>query len=437
MRKIITTLLSAFFLGNIFAVTPVWDILNKSMAAWNTDDGDTYNRAWSLSKGNQITGDVVFQESGYVNITKTQTFNGNRYALLVPAAVTVVNNVAYSIEVTARLQAIDKVAFPDITPPPYSEAKVGGFESNQISARLRNRVLVVHLKHGDGEMGYLTINPNVDPAEADRYYVSTAEWHTYRFLLHADNLSYDVFIDDVELPIFKNVATVAGTGSNILRLGAETTHRCSMDIQTVKMGTGDFYTDPKISSVTLDADNHEEGNEATLLVTANTAFINDGQPLIFSLLDDDDADVVTPVIANVTDNVATGSIVIPSTVTRGQYTVKVSVEDDKIGEYTIVAKTKGYEIKADPTSIQEDAIEESVSLSANVLTAGQAVIVKSNANELVISEVSLYSVAGNEIDRKTISAEEGTIVAPNAQGVYVMNVKLSNNVSKTFKVLVK
>lgn len=440
MRKIITTLTLALLLGNLNAapIPAIWDLIDKSMAAWNVNDGATYNKAWSLSKHKNLTGEQVFQKDGYVNILKTETYHSYKYALLVPSALTLETNKAYSIQVKARLQSIDKIAFPDITPPAMAESKEGGFESNQISARLNGRNLAIHLKHGDGEMGYLTTIANVSPAETDRYYVNTSEWHTYRFLLHADNMSYDVFIDGIELPIFKDVPTTAMTGSNILRLGAETNHRCNMDIESVKMGTGDFYTNPQITSVDLAPVTHVAGEAATIQVTANTQFVNDGENLTFSFVDENGVDVVTPVTVPVADNVAVGSIVVPATVEDGTYTVKVSVADDKIGEYTVEAKTVEYKITKDiANSIDEEAAEESIVISNTVLNNGEAIFVKCLANDALISEVNVYSIAGNTVCRKVVSASECAVEVPNASGVYMLSVKLSNNVSKTFKVLVK
>lgn len=345
MRKFFSLATLILLAGNVFAA-PTWDLLDKSMAAWNVNGGSSINTAWNktvASQGNLPT-NIVTQEVGYVNIAKPQTYHSYKYVFLTPVPLTLKTNTAYSIEVKARMQAIDKTTYPDIAPPAQGDNKEGGFESNQISARLNGKNLAIHIKHGDANTGYLTVDADVNPEMSSRYKLNTSEWHTYRFVLHADNLSYDVYIDDMDQPIYENVPTSSMAGTNILRLGAESQHRCNMDIEYVKMGTGDFYSNSKISSVTIASDSHVANNERTISVTANTVLIENGAKLLLSLANKDGVDVVNPIEITVTDSKAVSNFTIPASIPVGRYVVKVSAPDGKMNDITINPKTIEYTV---------------------------------------------------------------------------------------------
>jgi hypothetical protein len=132
------------------------------------------------------------------------------------------------------------------------------------------------------------------------------------------------------------------SGSNIIRLGAESTHRCNMDIEYVKMGTGDFYSKSKIVSVVLNAESQAEDNAKTIVVTANTVLINDNEKLFISLVDGEDNTVVDAVEAVVSQNKATINFTIPSGLPRGKYFVKAAAPNVKTGGIVISPKIAEY-----------------------------------------------------------------------------------------------
>lgn len=330
MKKTYIILALILLSGNLFAAE-TWDILDKSMAGWNQNGGNNNNKAWTTS----LKDGTITQETGYVNIAKTSAAMSYKYAFLIPQTLTLSTNTAYSIEIKARTNAIDKVTYPD------SDSY---FESNQISARLNSRNLAIHLKHGDEDSGYVSIVAAKNHDDEDKYKINTSEWHVYRFVLHADNSMYDVYIDDITDPIFENVPTTSMTGSNIIRLGAESQHRCNMDIEYVKMGTGDFYSKPKISSVVLSSDSHVENYARTITVTANTTLINNNEKLFISMVDETDNAVVAAVEATVSSNKAQTNFDIPSTLAKGRYFIKVAAQGNKIGNDDINAKTVQYVI---------------------------------------------------------------------------------------------
>lgn len=339
MRKTNIILVLILFVSNLFA-TETWDILDKSMTTWNVDGGLATNKAWTYTKGKYIT-DAPAQKSTYVNVTKTYAYKDYSYGFLTPQALSLQANTAYTFEVKARVKPIDKELFPDIAIPGAGE---GGFESNQISARLNNKNMAIHIKYGDAGEGYVSVAPNLGHNEDEVYRINTSEWHVYRFVFHADNLKYDVYIDDAEEAVFENVPTSGMTGSNILRLGAESTHRCNMDIEYVKMGTGDFNSKAKISSVSLASDSHVAHNQRTVSAMVHTILIPQGEKLLLSLTDASGADVAGPVEIEVAGDIATGELSIPASLPVGKYQLKAAAPEGKNGEVSMGAKTTPYYI---------------------------------------------------------------------------------------------
>jgi hypothetical protein len=312
-----------------------WNILNKSMAAWNVNDGQDYNKAWSLSKPSNVPSSVVTQQTGYVNITKTQcAANTSNYAFIVPPAMTVSSTSAYTVEVKAKLNSIDKTEFPDTE---------SGFESNHISVRMNNKVMGIHLKYGSGGEGYISLSPAISHADEDKYILNTSEWHRYRFVLHAGSEKFDMYIDDIEEAVWENISTTAMTGSNILRLGVETNQRCNMDIESAKVATGDFSSKSKIVSVVAAADSHIAGNERSIMVTVNTALTGNGEKVLISFVDKDDTELITPVEATISSNKVSRTITIP-VLPMGKYYIKASALDGKFGEVNVTPKTFQYHI---------------------------------------------------------------------------------------------
>jgi len=374
-------LLTLFSLNLNAAVT--WDILDKSMSAWNVNGSSNTDNAWIFSKSasGSIPSSSVTQESGYVNIMKTYTFLSFNYGFIVPAALTLSSNTAYTFEVKARLKPIDKVSFPDITPPLAGE---GGFESNQISARLNNKNMNIHLKYGNQNEGYISLQAGVNPGDDLKYKINTSEWHIYRFVFHADNLKYDVYIDGIENPVFENAATTSMSGTNILRLGAETFHRCNMDIEYTKMGTGDFSSKPKISSVSVSSDSHVVNHERNVSVTVSTTLINNGEKLLLSLADKNGVDVLNPVEFTIVSNNAISNFTIPVSVPVGEYEVKISAPNGQIGD--VIVKPKGVQYVIVEESPIDSKILPQVRL-VGFITKIEDYIFKAPSNEFIFPSI--------------------------------------------------
>lgn len=387
MKKINLFICLILFSGNLFAAE-IWNLLDKSMAAWNVNGGAATNAAWTYSKASNSTTNsslltAITQQVGYVNITKTYAFYNYNYAFLVSPAMTLLANTPYTFEIRARLNQIDKTTYPDVTPPTTAGA-VAGFESNQLSARLNNKALAIHLKYGGENDGYVSVAAGLTHTDEEKYILNTSEWHSYRFVFQADNLKYDVYIDGGEDPVFENVSTTSLTGTNILKLGAESFHRCNMDIEYVKMGTGDFCSKPKITSVAVSSDSHVVNHERTISVNISSVLITSGEKLTLSFLDKNDVDVITPAEVTVSSDITTTSLTIPPTVPVGKYEIKVSTPTGSVAGIPVTPKSIQYVV------VEQSPIESKILPQVKpvgFMTKIEDYIYKAPSNEFIFPSI--------------------------------------------------
>ncbi len=324
--------------GNIFAAE-VWDIMDKSMAAWDINGGAQINKAWTKYVGTNIGTDdySITQGEGFVNLTKTGVGGLSHSVLINSQNIPVAINTPYTIEFKARINRIDKTQFPD-------EAGVG-YESSLISARINKKVMDLYLRYADEEnkngTGYAYIEAAIDPYEDDLFYLDVSDWHLYRFVLSADNTQYDVYIDGKL--VFESIPTISmDSQTNILRFGANVRNRCNIDVEYARMGTGDFNSRARISTISVSSDSHVEGNERTVSIKSYTVLINDGEKLEVSLTDENGNEVVPPLEFSVINNLAQTDFTIPASVPKGKYTLNISAQDGKIGDIVVEPKTFGY-----------------------------------------------------------------------------------------------
>lgn len=330
MRKTNLLIVFILFLGHsLFAQT--WDVLDKSMAAYNQNGGASSNQAWAVAQGGSA-GSAITQKTGYVNFTKTNTGQSSRWAWVRPfqALADLAPGTTYSIEVKARVNPIgiaDEASY---------------FEANQISLRLgsKSTAAPIYLKYGDGVTGGTLSTTSGGTQNVHK--INTAEWQVYRWVFHPDHSKYDVYIDGKEDPIFENVVVAATADQNGIYFGAESYHRCNIDVEYVKMGTGAFFSKPKIASVALSVGGQGSDKTETIVATVSTILVEDNQKVLVSLVDEKDKTIVEEVEGVVSQNKATINFTIPSGITRGQYYVKATVPDGKIGNVNIAAQKESY-----------------------------------------------------------------------------------------------
>lgn len=310
-----------------------WDILDKSMANYNQDGGTTTTRVWEVFQGGSA-GSVITRQSTYVNFTKTNTGSSARWAWVRPsnALTNLTPRTAYSVEIKARVNRIDKTSFPDTN---------SYFEANQIALRLGSKSIAapIFLKYGDGTTNGLI---STSASGSNAYILNTSTWQIYRLVFNADHASYDVFIEGIEDPIFENVGVATTGDQNGIYFGAESYHRCNIDVEYVKMGTGDLFSKSKIVSVILNSSSQVENTETTITATATTVLIDDGETILFSLIDEDENIIVDEVAAVVSQDKAEAELIIPATVGIGKYFVQASVLNGKIGDYPVNPKKAEY-----------------------------------------------------------------------------------------------
>lgn len=302
-----------------------WDVLDKDMDAYNQDGGLAVNGAWQVNQGGNAGG-VATQEEDYVNFKKTNAGGSGSgcWAWVRPATALpeLEAGVSYSVEVKARVQSV-------------GVADNGSYiEANQIALRLGGKGIAapIYLKYGDGVSGG-SLSSSADGADA--YMLNTTEWQVYRWVFQADHASYDVYVDGINEPIFEDLDVVSTSDQNGVYFGAESYHRCNIDVMYVKMGTGDFFSRSKIVSVDLSSDSQVEKTARTIEVTVNTVRINDGEKLLVSLVDEDDRVLVDAVETRVEADKAVVQLTVPATLTRGNYFVKVAAPNDYIGDVPV------------------------------------------------------------------------------------------------------
>jgi hypothetical protein len=217
------------FAGNLFAAEN-WDILDKSIAAWNEDGGSSTNGKWETARGGTI--DVTSSADGYATLTKSGNWAWFRPAVaignLTPAT-------AYTVEVKVRVNSGDQA---------------------QISLRMNGGgdtfTAPIFLKYGDGATGSVS---TVAGGASNAYTLNTSDWHVYRLILHAGHTTYDIYVDDVKEPVLATGNTASKTDQSGVYFGAESNQGCNIDIEYAKMGTGDITANYNafLSSLSVDA----------------------------------------------------------------------------------------------------------------------------------------------------------------------------------------
>jgi lysophospholipase L1-like esterase len=304
------------------------------MAAWNSNGGSAGNEAWTVFQ-NAAAGSIATQENGFVNFRKTNVNSSARWAWIksTTALADLMPDNAYSIEIKARVQP---VGLPDVG---------SYFEANQLALRLggKNTAAPIYLRYGDGTSGKGLMS-TTSGGTSNAYSVNTSVWHVYRWVLHPDHARYDVYLDEMEDPALENITTVVTGDPNGIYVGAESYHRCNIDIEYVKMGTCAFYGKPKIASLALSEHSQSSDISATITATVYTLRIEDYKRLSISLVDDHDQEVVSGVETAVMGNKAEVRLRIPAGLARGRYFVKAFAPDGEMGGVAIEPRKMEYRI---------------------------------------------------------------------------------------------
>lgn len=304
-----------------------WDIIDKSMAAWNVNEGTDQNKAWSLSK----TYLTATQQDGYVNLEKLSGADG----YMVPVTFTTTNTNSHTVDIKARINPINKVTYPDTD---------ADFEANQISVRVGNRRIRLYLVSGDATNGYISNTATTTEPGAVTYTMNTADWHIYRFVIHPASSTYDVYVDNGDEPVLRGLKPIYETNSNSIFIGGASRQRCDMDIEYVKAGTGNLSLKTQIREVNVNSDSHIAGNARSINVTVNTDLVADGQQIFLALYNENNVEQTTPLTLTVNNNTVATAFSIPAGLAKGKYFIKAYAQDNVIGSVNVKPVAREYYI---------------------------------------------------------------------------------------------
>ncbi len=324
--------LFTIFAAAWFAATPSvhasndmqWNILDKSMANWDQNDGNDVNQAWKVTKS-YITAQ---QEDGYVHIEKLTGADG----FISPTAYPTTSKDIYTFDIRAKVNACE-----------INDTETA-FEAAQISVAVAGKKMKIYLKHGDETNGYLCFTPAWQHDPDEKIQLNTSDWHTYRFVYDPVNYAYDLYIDDLFTPVASKVKTHYDGTKNYVMIGADKDQYCNMDVEFVRMGTGNFSLKPQINNIQVSSDSHVEGNERTITVTINTSLIENGTKVQLALFDSLDNQVTEATELSVEDNKATSPFTIPASINKGIYTLKAMVTEQQANGSPILPQTLDYYI---------------------------------------------------------------------------------------------
>lgn len=326
MKQTIRLFLFFIFLANYsysYAADEVWDVLDKSMSAWNQDGATDNAKAWKVSK----TYLTATQASGYVNIAKTSGADG----FLIPSSYPSTDkSESYTFDLKAKVNATGKVDTESV------------FEANQIAISIGGKKIRVYLKYGDADNGYLCYTPAATHDDDEKYVMNTSEWHVYRFVYNPADFTYDIYVDSWEKPIAKGIKTHYDGTKNAVTIGADKDQYCNMDIEYVKFGKGNFALKTQLRNLEVSSDSHVVGNSRSITATVNTDLVADGQKISLALYNTSGAEAVSPIDMTVSGNKASAQFSIPSSLSKGKYVLKAFVENGKIGAQSVDSVAKDY-----------------------------------------------------------------------------------------------
>lgn len=308
-----------------FAVDENWDIIDKSMAAWNQDGGSDNNNAWKVTKS-YIT---ATQKEGYVNIQRLSGADG----YITPTGFPTINKSnPYTIEIKAKVNATGKTDTQTI------------FESNQIGITIGGKMIKLYLKHGDENNGYISYTQAYQHDDDEKFILNTSDWHVYRIVYFPANFTCDVYVDDSEYPLIKGLKTHYNGTKNEILIGADKDRYSNMDIEYVKFGMGNFALKTQITSLGVSSDSHVAGNARTITATVNTDMVTDGQKIFLGLYDESDTEVISPTELTVSGNTVVTQFSIPAPLPIGKYSLKAFAADNKIGDVNVKPVSMDYYI---------------------------------------------------------------------------------------------
>lgn len=257
----------ALMIGGDTPVTVVWDIIDHAMDdPWNDEGFRSSTKTGTITQGD-----------GYVNIKKgndSSVGSASLYHWIVSPAGMALPRAGFTFQTVAR-----------------AAGSVDG-EANEIAVRmgtnandLNGKIASIFL--GYGENGFVSASAT----GTGRYVMEldTTQWHIYTMVVRPDGDSfvYDLYVDNTLA--FENVALTTYKGGDLLRFGADNSGRCNLDVQHVRVGSGEILPDgvspAKLTGITLSAYSQKESEDKTVTVTVTGRDFQDGDKVKLELLD--------------------------------------------------------------------------------------------------------------------------------------------------------
>lgn len=225
-------------LGGFLALTAVLGSFSVPAAAatpdtagsWDLFDGraENYELDFKISSGYDVSSDVICQD-GYVNIQKGNEIElgKGKYLWLCPReAVDLPEDTPFTAETTLRMAG------------EVEEGKKGA----EISARLgadaedtNGKLYPLYLHYGDEKGGWISVKSD----GSQIYPLDTTQWHDYGLVVDDASETYDVYVDgEMVIP---DAPACTYKGGDLFRVGMDTEARGNMDVQAVRLGSGDLY----------------------------------------------------------------------------------------------------------------------------------------------------------------------------------------------------
>ena len=240
-------------LALLLSLLPAPATVAYAASQWDLLECDLSTDGLSAMKVAQGTAGSVTQMEGYVNISKTndepaESNNKGAYVWLVPDSMPQLpTDTPFTAEATLRVAGATE------------------YRAGQFSVRMENMLYPVYLSYGQSGSGWIatTSGGGTNKVELD-----TTVWHDYSLVIDHASKRYDVYVDGV-LTI-EDAEPQSYSGGTLLRLGADNDARTNLDVRSVRVGSGDLYSDQTTEPTEPETKPSEPATEPTEPATEPT-----------------------------------------------------------------------------------------------------------------------------------------------------------------------
>lgn len=305
-----------------------WDLLNADMA--------DYAKTFKITQSSGVG--TVTQKTGYINIFCNTVATSKNFVWVSPTSAPVLpKDGPFTVEMSVRLAG-----------------DVADDRANELSVRVdtTGKYFPIFLKYGDSTTGGVTNQGTFSGTEDKALIpVDTTKWHNYALVIDPVNKGYTVYVDGTKC-LDIETSGWGLTGADMVRVGADNKGRCNMDVQSMRVGTGDLsaflgpydgpeYAVPQLTKAQLSAPTSQDENEAgTVTVTVTGSGCEDGANVSAKLVK--------------TDGVAVDGVTASGTIQDNsvELTLNIPVEKATVGTYYVEASMGDSKVRSDAYTIR-------------------------------------------------------------------------------------